>query len=61
MQFRRLAENQGREKRKKMKKELEIGENYGDIFGLDFNGDKKMIYKGDDNWLLVKPGAEQII
>jgi hypothetical protein len=44
-----------------MQKQLEIGQNYGGVFGLDTAKGQYMIYQGGDNWLAKKPGAERVI
>ena len=36
-----------------MKKELKIGKNYGEIFGLDEKSGKKMIYNGGISWTAI--------
>jgi hypothetical protein len=36
-----------------MGKELEIGKDYGAIFGLDSKNGQHMIYNGDDNWTAI--------
>jgi hypothetical protein len=40
-----------------MDKKLEIGKNYGDIFGLDPKKGMRMIYLGGNKWRCEKPGA----
>ena len=40
-----------------MKKELVIGKNYIDIFGVT-DPKKKLIYKGENNWLAVNGDKE---
>jgi hypothetical protein len=34
-------------------KTLEIGQNYGECFGLDAKQNKKMIYLGDNKWQAI--------
>lgn len=34
-------------------KNLEIGKNYGEIFGLDEQKGKKMIYNGEISWTAI--------
>jgi hypothetical protein len=40
-----------------MDKKLEIGTNYGDIFGLDPKKGMRMIYLGGNKWRCEKPGV----
>jgi hypothetical protein len=40
-------------------KNLEIGKNYGGIFGLNADSGKKMIYNGGDRWTAVKGEQSQ--
>jgi hypothetical protein len=44
-----------------MNKQLEIGKDYGIIFGLDASKGMMMIYQGGISWMCIKPGAEKII
>ena len=40
-----------------MSKALEVGKNYGGVFGLDASKGACMVYMGGDNWQLQKPGV----
>ncbi len=44
-----------------MSKQLEIGKNYGECFGLNPASGQQLIYKGENNWLAIKPGAERVL
>ena len=48
----------GRKKDLKMTK-LEIGKDYGIIFGLDAKVGQKMIYNGSDNWTAINGDLQQ--
>lgn len=37
--------------------ELEIGKNYGSVFGLDEKKGMNLVYMGGNNWKAEKPGA----
>lgn len=43
-----------------MTKQLEIGKNYGFVFGLD---EKKgqIVFLGGDSWKAIKPGMEKVM
>lgn len=38
-------------------KQLEIGKDYGAIFGLDASKGSTLVYLGGDKWQATKPGA----
>lgn len=44
-----------------MEEQLEIGHDYGSIFGLDKSKGQQAIYLGGNKWRLCKPGEERVV
>lgn len=42
-------------------KTLEIGKDYGSIFGIDSKTGKKVIYMGGNTWKAVMPGKGEMV
>lgn len=42
-------------------KSLEIGKDYGSIFGIDAKTGKQMIYLGGNTWKAVMPGKGEMV
>jgi hypothetical protein len=43
------------------KQSLEIGTDYGRIFGLSAERGQHLIYQGGDSWLAQQPGSEKVV
>ena len=42
-------------------KTLEVGKDYGCVFGLESSKGMSLVYQGGNKWLARKPGAESVI